>query len=818
MRFRFYKVQQFIKPTPIYEGVDMMKGRGRRREGRKEWEGEGWGKGRRVGRRVRGAEGKVSKRNSQIPVGEETYPASNGVKDHTGDYKHQGGDSVIIKEEKIVPPDKLDTETEHREQVNGEERSKHLPESQGKFTSENTEEDQVQDDTVLGSVLPEAEENTPYTENIDTNTSQRTESEECNFEKEDISEKGNSEDIGSESSSSVKVEEQIDLVRTEDSKEDSVGLTEDRPSEDLEKNTEDISAAEDINETLEELNLEQSTEDLSQDPTGFTSPLVEDFGGHIEDKEEEESENMADMVEAEVCGVEDMKDGDMREVDIGEGKALLVRDGQEYYAVGAKCTHYGAPLSKGVLGNGRVRCPWHGACFNVKTGDIEDFPGLDSIPKFEVSIANGKVKVKAAKSALANHKRVRQMCQGSGGDNSVLIVGGGAASMACSETLRQEGFQGKITIATMEKNKPYDRPKLSKAMDVSVDSIALRNDEFYNKYNINVLTEKEATSVNTDTKTVSFKDGTSETYNSLVVATGGRPRVLPIPGVDLKNVCQLRTPADANFIAENAKGKNVVIIGSSFIGMEVAAFLVDKACSVSVIVRGLAPFQNIFGLELGSVLKKMHEEKGIKFYFESGIKEFVGTDGSVTEAVLSTDVRLPADLCILGVGVVPATDFLKGSGINMTDRGFIPVDKEMKTDKPGVYAAGDIVEFPLFTVGDKNVNIQHWQMAHKHGHTAALSILGKPEQIKSVPFFWTVQYGKSIRYTGYGPGYDDVVVHGDLDALKFVAYYTKGEEVVAVASLNFDPIVAQAAEYMYSGKTISKKEVQESPDAWTSKL
>ncbi|XP_063396427.1 apoptosis-inducing factor 3-like isoform X1 [Mytilus trossulus] len=524
-------------------------------------------------------------------------------------------------------------------------------------------------------------------------------------------------------------------------------------------------------------------------------------------------------VEAVVCGVDDLKDGEMREVDVGEGKALLVKENGQFYAIGNKCTHYGAPLAKGALSNGRVRCPWHGACFNVKTGDIEDFPGLDSLPKFDVTVADGKVKVKGDKALLTSSKVQKSMCKHSADNQkSVVIIGGGPASVMCAETLRKEGFTGKITIATQERHLPYDRIKLSKAMDSSADAIALRNADFYKTNGIDILNNKKATSVDSQAKIVKFEDESSLNYTSLVIATGGKPRQLPINGADFENVCILRTPDDANKIAEAAKGKNVVIIGSSFIGMEVAAFLADKAESVSVVDIIKVPFQMVLGDKVGSVLQKLHEDQGVKFYFEKGIKEFTGNDNRATEAVLSDDTKLPCDLAILGVGVVPATDFLKDSDITMTNRGFIPVDKNMKTNVDGIYAAGDIVEFPLFTAGDQQVNVQHWQMAHAHGKAAALGILEKNEDVKSVPFFWTMMYKKSIRYTGYGFGYDDIVVHGDLDAPNFTAFYTKGDEVVAVATLGTDPVAAQVAEIMYAGQKILKAEIQDSVDAVVEKF
>ncbi|XP_060076047.1 apoptosis-inducing factor 3-like [Ylistrum balloti] len=526
----------------------------------------------------------------------------------------------------------------------------------------------------------------------------------------------------------------------------------------------------------------------------------------------------SDVIEAVVCDEGELQDGVMKEVALGEGKVLLVKEGSDIHALGAQCTHFGAPLVKGAYCKGRVRCPWHGACFDVRTGDIEDYPGLDSIHKFGVSVADGKVKVKANKTALKNFRRQRNMCKAKGDDtDNVLIIGGGPASVVCAETLRQEGFTGEVSIATKEEHLPYDRIKLSKAMDVKPAAIALRGEDFYKNADINILTQKEAEAVDTENKSVTFKDGSSQTYGSLVLATGGSPRVLPIPGIDLENVRMLRTPADANYIAENAVGKNVVIIGSSFIGMEVAAYLADKAGSVSVVDIIKTPFQLVLGDKVGELLKQLHEDHGVKFFLERGIKEFSGKDGHVTEAVLSDETRLPADLCILGVGVVPTTDFLKSSGLTM-NRGFLTVNKFMETNLPDVYAAGDIVEFPLFTEGDKNVNVQHWQMAHAHGRTAALSIVGKKTEITSVPYFWTVMYGKSIRYTGYGAGYDDIVFHGNVDDLKMVAFYTRGEDVVAVASLNFDPLVSQAAEMMAKGLKISKSEIQEKPDTWVDKL
>ncbi|KAK6968220.1 apoptosis-inducing factor 3-like isoform X1 [Biomphalaria glabrata] len=574
--------------------------------------------------------------------------------------------------------------------------------------------------------------------------------------------------------------------------------------------------------SVQVVNIKRREESLNVYPDSIVNPPDRPVSSAVDSSSPTKAEatKVSDnMIEVVAGDISDFTDGETKEVDVAEQKVLLVKEDGHFYAIGNKCSHYGAPLNKGAYCKGVVRCPWHGACFNIKTGDIEDFPGLDSVPKFPVEIRDGKVVIKADQAALASAKRVKPMVKKAADNNkSVVLIGGGPANVVCAETLRQEGFTGKIVIVSKENCLPYDRIKLSKAMSIKPEEIALRSHQFYDEHDIEILLSKEVTKVLPEDKKIELNDGSELKYDSLVIATGGQPRQLPIPGSDLKNVYSLRTPHDANSIAENAQGKNVVIMGSSFIGMEVAAFLADKAASVSVVDLVRVPFQLTLGEELGSYMKQMHESKGVKFYFETSVKEFNGEDGQLKEAVLANGTVLPADVCIMGVGVVPATGFLKESGIELTARGFITVNKNMKTNIEDVYAAGDIVEFPLFTADDQQVNIQHWQMAHQHGRIAGLSIAGKPQDIRSVPYFWTVQYGKSIRYTGYGFGYDDIVLHGDVEENKFVAYYTKNDQVVAVASLGWDPIVSQAAELMSKGGTISKEEIKEQPDSWVSRL
>ncbi|ESO97239.1 hypothetical protein LOTGIDRAFT_214061 [Lottia gigantea] len=525
------------------------------------------------------------------------------------------------------------------------------------------------------------------------------------------------------------------------------------------------------------------------------------------------------MTQQLLCNVDDIQDGGMKEVEIDGNKILLVQECEQYYAVGGKCSHYGAPLANGSLCKGVVRCPWHGACFDVKTGDIEDFPGLDSLPTYQVVVKSGKIYLKDGGN-LASTKRVKSMCrQNADNRKTFILIGGGPASVVCSETLRQEGFTGRIVIISKEPTLPYDRPKLSKAMDSKPEAIALRNEEFYKNYDIEIKKGHEVVSVDVKSKTVQLYDRKKLSFDSLFIATGGKPRSLPIKGVDLQNVFTLRTPADAKKIYEAAQGKHVVVIGSSFIGLEVASCLAGKVKSLSVVDMIQVPFQKILGQRIGQVFQKLHEDKGVKFHLNAGLEELKGREGVLTDVVLKDKTKLSADVCILGVGVVPGTGFLKGSGIELSDRGFVSVNQNLETNIKDVYAGGDIVEFPLFITPDNSkVNIQHWQMAHQHGRVGGRNMAGIKTDIKSVPYFWTVMYGKSVRYTGYGVGFDDVIIHGDLEAPKFAAFYTKGDNVVAVASLAYDPIVSQAAQLLTQGEQIKKSEIKDDPNTWTKRL
>ncbi|NXT94489.1 AIFM3 factor, partial [Anhinga rufa] len=488
---------------------------------------------------------------------------------------------------------------------------------------------------------------------------------------------------------------------------------------------------------------------------------------------------------------------------------LLVRNKKEFSALGSKCPHYGAPLSKGVLRGERLRCPLHGACFNIKTGDIEEYPSLDCLPCFKVTVEDGKVFVTAKKKvltlpAITEHKQHPGLGRCLLNRDTMLLLGGGVAALVCAETLRQEGFTGRIIMATKEKHVPYDKSKLSKKMNLKAGDVYLRKPEFLNAHGIELWTEKEAVSVDFQKQKVRFMDGSSQKYNQLLIATGSHSSSLKVPGADLQNVCILQTPEDSSKILELATGKNLVIVGASFIGTRLEFVLLTwkgkkfprrrvqaHACSRLTLSM---PFPCRNG---GSCLP-----------VRQGWCRLSGGKKGVTEAVLASGEKLPADVVVVGIGVFPNSAFLKGTSITRDDSGAILVDLHMQTNIPNVFAAGDVVSFPVALLNGDHSSIHHQQVAEAHGHIAALNMLKKEKQLRTVPFFWTTMLGKSIRYAGCGKGYTDTVVKGSLEQQKFLIFYIRDGFVTAAASLNTDPMVSLIAEVLYSGKQISKEEAE----------
>ncbi|KAI9692173.1 MAG: hypothetical protein M1822_006403 [Bathelium mastoideum] len=524
----------------------------------------------------------------------------------------------------------------------------------------------------------------------------------------------------------------------------------------------------------------------------------------------------------------DLKNGQKQEAEvegIEEGKVLLLRYKDELHALSPKCTHYGAPMKNGVLtGDGRLTCAWHGACFNVATGDVEDAPALDPLAKFEIIQKNGGVYIKGDKEGITSSRRQLNLkCQAQG-QEKVLVIGGGSGTLGAIEGLRGGGFTGHITVISKEGYQPIDRTKLSKALLADVSKVAWRSPQFYKDASIDIF-EDEVSKVDFQAKKVSTKSGKAYDYTKLIIATGGAPKSLPLPGLklgELGNVFLLRSVPDVQNIvnAVGDNGKKIVVIGSSFIGMEVANALVQKKNDVSVIGMEKEPMDRVMGEKVGKIFRGILEKNGVKFYMGASVDKASPSksDSSKVGAVhLKDGTTLDAEIVIEGVGVGPATEFLKDSGIQLEKDGSIQVDETFAIPgHDGVFAIGDIATYPYHGPGGNGtpIRIEHWNVAQNQGRSVA-NFIARPSAAKPKPFipvFWSA-LGSQLRYCGNTVGgYDDVLLTGEPEKPSWVAYYTRGETVLAVASMMKDPYMTQAAELMRRGKMPSKSDIAKGVD------
>jgi apoptosis-inducing factor 3 len=485
-----------------------------------------------------------------------------------------------------------------------------------------------------------------------------------------------------------------------------------------------------------------------------------------------------------------LRDGQMQRFDI-DGKAILLTriDGQ-YHAVRATCSHYGGPLDEGALSGTTVICPWHHACFDVRTGVRLEPPALNDIPRFAVKVENGAVMVDTEPLATA------AIPAGNEGDTRVfVIIGGGAAGNAAAEELRRQGFGGRIVMLSASAQVPIDRPNVSKDYldgHAKAEWMPLRGASWYAERGIELRLNTLVNGVDTARKTVSLAHGERVVYDKLLIATGGVPRTLRIPGASLKNIFTLREQADADEIiaAKGEAGARAVVIGSSFIGMEAGNALASTGVDVTVIGLEAVPFENVLGARIGSFFQKLHEANGVKFRLNSGVEKYVGPeDGAVTGVQIRGGEVLPCDFVVVGVGVAPATGFLNEAGLKLNERDRAVLVDESLQAAPDVWAAGDIARY---AADGSTERIEHWRVAQQHGILAARAMLGKPEPVGSrVPFFWTKQWGVSLRYVGHADKWDEIIVRGTVAPdQKFIAFYVAGGQLKAAAGVGYDTEIA----------------------------
>ena len=461
-----------------------------------------------------------------------------------------------------------------------------------------------------------------------------------------------------------------------------------------------------------------------------------------------------------------------------DGEAvLLVHQAGEIFAVGATCTHYGAPLADGLLVGDTIRCPWHHACFSLRTGQAVRPPALNDLTCWRTEQRDGRVFVRQPQPEAQPSKLA-----GAGLPESVVIVGGGAAGNAAAETLRREGYQGPVTLLGADPALPYDRPNLSKdylAGTAEADWIPLRSAQFYADRNIDARCGSPVAAIEPAQKTVTLSDGSRMPYGALLLATGAEPVRLTVPGADLPHVGVLRTLADCDaLIARLGGARRCVVVGASFIGLEVAASLRRRGLDVHVVAPEARPMERILGPQIGDMVQALHESHGVVFHLGATVAGILA--GSVR---LSTGAALDADLVVTGIGVRPDVALAQQAGLAV-DRG-VAVDAFLQTSVPGIYAAGDIARWPDGRTGDK-IRVEHWVVAERQGVVAARNILGQRQRFAAVPFFWSQHYDTAINYVGHAEQWDRLEIDGDPAAHDCAATYWRKDKRLAVATVGRD--------------------------------
>jgi len=474
-------------------------------------------------------------------------------------------------------------------------------------------------------------------------------------------------------------------------------------------------------------------------------------------------------------------------VALDDQQILLVRTGDDVQAFQADCPHAGAPLEQGAICQGRLVCPWHKAVFRVSDGALIEPPALAALTRYPVQVSpEGDVLVSAESYGF-------EYPSPDGDRRTAAIIGAGAAGAAAALALRERGFGGTILLIGQESGPPYDRTALSKfvlAGQMPPDEVppVLPETELVAHNIRQVFGRVERQDV--AGRRVQMADGSAHGYDMALVATGGTPRRPDLPGADLAGVHVLRARDDAaGILAEVRPGARVVILGASFIGLEVASALRAQDVAVAVVSPEEVPFARQFGPEIGGMFRDLHEANGVAWHLPGQAARLEG-EGRVRRVVLEDGTVLAADLVILGVGVRPATDFIRG--LELSEDGGIPVDAGMRAAE-GLYAAGDIARFPL---GATEVRIEHWRVAQQQARIAAHNMLGGDDRYEGVPFFWTYHYGKRFEYLGHASAWDEVVIEGDLDEQRFVALLVRQGMVAAVVGCERERATALLSEQL----------------------
>ncbi len=466
--------------------------------------------------------------------------------------------------------------------------------------------------------------------------------------------------------------------------------------------------------------------------------------------------------------------GDMLLGHVGDQDVLLVRSGSEIFAVDALCTHYHGALADGLVVGDTVRCPLHHACFDLRSGEALRAPATAPLSVWRVEERDGQIFVREKRTA----NRLARAADPAA-PQKIVIVGGGAAGYAAAEMLRRMDFQGSIVMLSNDADPPVDRPNLSKdylAGDAPEDWMPLQSADFYKDAGIDLRLKTDVQSIDIKTRRVLVAGGAEISYDRLLLATGAEPVRLNIPGASQANVFALRTMADCRAIIDALTGaRRAVVVGASFIGLEVAASLRARDIEVHVVALEKRLMERILGAEMGDFLRALHEEHGVVFHLENTV---TAVDGS--KVTLKSGETLDAEFVVAGIGVRPRVSLAEQCGLAM-DRGVL-VNEYLQTSVPDIFAAGDIARWPDPHSGE-NIRVEHWVVAERQGQSAARNMLNQRCKFDTVPFFWSQHYDTPVKYVGHAETWDEIAIEGDIGARDCLLTYRRQGRTLAVASI-----------------------------------
>lgn len=462
---------------------------------------------------------------------------------------------------------------------------------------------------------------------------------------------------------------------------------------------------------------------------------------------------------------------------VGDQEVLLVRSGVDIFAVGAHCSHYHGPLADGLVVGDTVRCPWHHACFSLRSGEAIRAPAFDALTTWQVERDGDRIVVR---KQIEPESRPRESSGAEPG--RIVIIGGGAAGFAAAEMLRRRQFGGRILMLSQDTAPPVDRPNLSKdylAGSAPEDWLPLRSDDYYREARIDLRRDVEVAAIDPTQHQVKLSTGEAVPYDRLLLATGAEPVRLSIPGAGPSQVHNLRSLDDCRAIIKAAEGaRRALVIGASFIGLEVAASLRAREIEVHVVAPDKRPMERVLGAEMGDFVRALHEEHGVVFHLEDSVERLDGE-----RATFKSGGTVDADLIVAGVGVRPRLALAASAGLAL-DRG-VKVNACLQTSAPDVYAAGDIARWPDPHSGAA-IRVEHWVVAERQGQIAALNMMGERTPFDAVPFFWSQHYDVPINYVGHAEKWDEIVVGGSIKDRDCVLRYKQDGRVLAVASIYRD--------------------------------